>query len=73
MSSFDMDKKLIHLDLSHNTLSGAIPSSLFAILLLQSIQLPNNQFSQLDGFKSMSSMKTFPNLLRNQFKLISLS
>ncbi|RDX58464.1 Receptor-like protein 12, partial [Mucuna pruriens] len=49
-------RKLVQIDLQVNLLNGSIPSSLFALPLLHSIQLSNNNFQgQLDEFSNSSS------------------
>ncbi|RDX97404.1 Receptor-like protein 12, partial [Mucuna pruriens] len=68
MPSFNMAKKLTHLDLSqngldnlvsidlgYNSFTGRIPSSLIALPSLQHIRLSHNQFSQLDDFINVTS------------------
>ncbi|XP_057443462.1 receptor-like protein 33 [Lotus japonicus] len=56
LPSFGMTEKLTYLDLylSHNSISGNIPSSLFRLPLLEEIDLHDNQFSQLDEFTNGS-------------------
>ncbi|KAG2404622.1 Phytosulfokine receptor [Vigna angularis] len=49
-------RELVQIDLQDNLLDGNIPSSLFALPLVQSIQLSNNHFhGQLDEFSNISS------------------
>ncbi|XP_047166273.1 receptor like protein 22-like [Vigna umbellata] len=49
-------RELVQIDLQDNLFDGNIPSSLFALPLVQSIQLSNNHFhGQLDEFSNISS------------------
>ncbi|XP_058729117.1 receptor-like protein 7 [Vicia villosa] len=54
-SHFEGLHNLVSIDLQDNSINGSIPSSLFALTLLQRIQLSSNQFSKFDEFKDVSS------------------
>ncbi|XP_050900102.1 receptor-like protein 7 [Lathyrus oleraceus] len=54
-SHFEGLHNLVSIDLRDNSINGSIPSSLFALTLLQKIQLSSNQFSKFDEFLNVSS------------------
>ncbi|CAK8574896.1 unnamed protein product [Lathyrus sativus] len=54
-SHFEGLHNLVSIDLRDNSINGSVPSSLFALALLQKIQLSSNQFSKFDEFKKVSS------------------
>ncbi|CAL5210895.1 unnamed protein product [Lathyrus oleraceus] len=54
-SYFEGLHNLVSIDLHDNSINGSIPSSLFALTLLQKIQLSSNQFSKFDEFLNVSS------------------
>lgn len=45
---------LVSIDLRDNSINGSIPSSLFALTLLEKIQLSSNRFSKFDEFINVS-------------------
>ncbi|KAL5072931.1 hypothetical protein RYX36_011915 [Vicia faba] len=54
-SHFEGLNNLVSIDLRDNSIKGSIPSSLFALALLQKIQLSSNQFSKFGELINMSS------------------
>jgi len=54
-SHFEGLHNLVSIDLHDNSINGSIPSSLFALRLLQEIQLSSNQFNKFDEFINVSS------------------
>lgn len=54
-SHFEGLHNLVSIDLQDNSINGSIPSSLFALKLLQRIQLSSNRFSKFDEFSRASS------------------
>ncbi|KAL2626799.1 hypothetical protein GLYMA_07G153200v4 [Glycine max] len=56
---FEGLRKLVQIDLQYNLLNGSIPSSLFALPLVKTIQLSNNHFQgQLDEFSNTSYLSS---------------
>ncbi|KEH28916.1 putative leucine-rich repeat-containing, plant-type, leucine-rich repeat domain, L [Medicago truncatula] len=54
-SHFEGLHSLVSINLRDNSINGSIPSSLFALTLLQEIQLSSNRFSKFDEFINVSS------------------
>ncbi|GAU38156.1 hypothetical protein TSUD_263800 [Trifolium subterraneum] len=54
-SHFEGLHNLVNIDLRDNSINGHIPSSLFALALLQKIQLSSNRFSEFDKFIIVTS------------------
>jgi len=54
-SHFEGLQNLVSIDLRDNSIDGNIPSSLFALPLLQKIQLSSNRFSKFDKMMNISS------------------
>ncbi|KAK4253334.1 hypothetical protein QN277_010656 [Acacia crassicarpa] len=52
---FEGLQNLVSINLRNNSIHGSIPSSLFKLPSLRSIQLSNNQFSQLEEFSNVPS------------------
>ncbi|KAF7845300.1 receptor-like protein 7 [Senna tora] len=50
-------QNLVIIDLRDNSINGSIPSSLFTLPLLETIQLSSNKFSQLGEFSNVTSSK----------------
>ncbi|MED6209477.1 hypothetical protein PIB30_055068 [Stylosanthes scabra] len=58
-AQFEGMQSLLSINLSYNSISGSIPSSLFMIPSLEEVYLSNNQFSKLEESTGVFSLKLY--------------